>query len=80
MATILEKILEDGNKLKLVTWRSQIVSPGKLMYQLELELDDEIMRHPWNFEKLTEEKGQKIYDSINSKEDFESLGRYLAEK
>ncbi|GEM_PF-6718639 len=71
--TALEKKLQDGTTLKLVSWVSDFVRPGQTMYQLHLVHGFVISGFPINYEDFSEKQMRGIYDSITSRADFEKV-------
>ena len=65
-----EKQLTDGSTLKLKTWVSDHVEPGRRMYQLELVGGGLTTQFPTSFEDYTETDVRGFYESINSRNDF----------
>jgi hypothetical protein len=70
---IAEKQLEDGTVLKLKTWVSDSIMPGKRMYQLALVEGPLTIQFPTNYEDYTKKQVRGIYESVKSKADFERV-------
>ncbi|PIU30329.1 hypothetical protein COT07_01305 [Candidatus Woesearchaeota archaeon CG07_land_8_20_14_0_80_44_23] len=70
---VAEKQLKDGTVLKLKTWVSDSIMPGKRMYQLALVEGPLTMQFPTNYEDYTEKQVREIYESVKSKADFEMV-------
>jgi hypothetical protein len=70
---LAEKKLDDRTTLKLKTWVSDVVSPGKRMYQLELVKDSMSTQFPTNFEDFTEAQVRRMYYSVRSESDLDKL-------
>jgi len=62
--------LKDGTVLKLKTWVSDSIRPGKRMYQLALVEGPLTIQFPTNYEDYTEKQVREIYESVKSKADF----------
>jgi len=80
---IEEKLLHEGVSLKLQTWISDVIEPGRRMYQLALVQGPEgntlTTQFPIRTECFSEEEVRNMYDHINSKQDFQLLRQKLSE-
>ena len=80
---LLEKNLEDGNKLRLKTWVSDVISPGKRMFQLDFLIQDGehvcgTIQFPTRYECFSENQIRDMYDAVRTKEDFDGLRKQYA--
>lgn len=79
-----EKTLEKGVTLRLKTWVSDFICPGRRMYQLELVTDSPrcttTCQFPTNFEDYNARHVRRMYDTVNSVEDFHRLEGCLPNK
>lgn len=71
---LCSKVLDDGTKLAIRTWISNIFKPGERMYQLELSRGSERKIYPENFQEFTITKAEEAYAAIKSQNDFDKLG------
>jgi hypothetical protein len=71
---IAEKKLKNGTTLRLQTWISDVIRPGKRMYQLALTEGSPgcqlTIQFPTNYEHFTEAQVRGMYKSIKSREDL----------
>jgi hypothetical protein len=72
---VSERKLEDGTGLRLLTWISRIVEPGKQMYQLECLSGNVRSVYPENFQNFPKRQAEELYVAIKSKEEFNRLGK-----
>lgn len=70
---LFEKELTDGTTLKFNTWESDVIRPGTRMYQLALVNKGLTIQFPTNYEDFTQKQIQIMYDSIQSKKDFDKI-------
>ena len=73
ISCIDEKVLCDGCSLQINTWKSDIIQPGKQMFQLALVNRGLTIQFPTNYEDFTKEQIKNRYDSIQSKKDFDNM-------
>ena len=77
MNYICEKVLEDGNKLAIKTWKSDVISPGRQMFQLDLIKEERGVRStiqfPTKYENFSEADIRNMYAIIQTKQDFDKI-------
>lgn len=76
---VSEKTLVDGNMLVLQTWISDVICPGRQLFQLALTRGGEgctlTTQFPIRAEHFEESEVRDMYDGVNSVQDFEQLRR-----
>jgi len=71
---LLEKRLSDDYTLSLQEWESDVIVPGKLCYNLRIESRNLIMQFPTiGVQNYMRNQIEKMYNSINSLEDFRKI-------
>ena len=73
---IAQKTLEDGTKLRILSWISDMTDPGRRMYRLELQRNPICKSGiPHDWENWDEAHTRMMYDTIQSVQDFDRLRR-----
>ena len=71
--TVKEKVLEDGSRLKMVSWISGHVDPGRRMYQVQIYDTSGSTNFPTDFENFSKRQVRKFFDQVSTHEDITEL-------
>ena len=74
---IESKVLSEDIRLELKRWTSDFIEPGRIGYQLALVSFNGGLttQFPIDWENYSEQQIRRMYDTINSAEDFNRIRR-----